>query len=90
MSLMTFDLVNGGFSGDPAHSIGRADAYDDAKTLTVEDLTVRAGTHADYHPSLAYAVGYMDRVIELRLETDVTSAAEAELAWADKQPAVKQ
>lgn len=90
MTLMTFNIVNGGFAGDPAHNIGRADAYDDAKTLTLEDLTVRAGTYADFHPSLAYAVGYMDRVIELRLETDMTSAAEAELVWADKQPIRKR
>jgi hypothetical protein len=90
MSLMTFDLVNGGFAGDPAHTAGRADAYDDAKTLTVEQLTVRAGMYADHHPSLAYAIGYMDFVIELRLELDVTAGAEAELAWADRQPVAKQ
>ncbi|MYW49637.1 hypothetical protein [Streptomyces sp. SID161] len=84
MTLMTFSLVNGGFAGDPAHSIGRADAYDDAKTLTLEQLVVRAGTYADYHPGLAYAVGYMDHVIEIRLEQDVTAGAETELAWADR------
>jgi hypothetical protein len=87
MSLMTFDLVNGGFAGDPAHAAGRADAYDDAKTLTVDQLVIRAGMHADYHPNLPYAVGYMDHVIEIRLSLDVSSAAEAELAWVDKTPA---
>lgn len=90
MSLMTFDLVSGGFSGDPAHAAGRADAYDDAKTLTVERLVVRAGMYADHHPSLAYAIGYMDHVIEMRLEADVTAGAEAELAWTDKRTAAER
>lgn len=89
MTLMTFNLVNGGFAGYPAHSIGRADAYDDAKTLTVDQLVVRAGMYADHHPSLAYAIGYMDHVIEIRLEQDITAGCEAELAWADKTPANK-
>ena len=84
MSLMTFTLVNGGFAGDPAHAAGRADAYDDAHTLTVEQLVIRAGMYADHHPDLPYAVGYMDRVIEMRLELDAVSGAEAELAWADR------
>ena len=90
MSLMTFDLVNGGFAGDPAHAAGRADAYDDAKTLTVEQLVVRAGMYADYHPNLPYAVGYMDHVIEIRLELDVTAAAETELVWADRTAVAPQ
>lgn len=86
MSLMTFDLISGGFAGNPAHAAGRADAYDDAKTLTPDQLVVRAGMYADFHPSLAYAVGYMDHVIEIRLELDVTAGAEAQLAWADRKP----
>lgn len=87
MSLMTFDLVSGGFAGDPAHAAGRADAYDDAKTLTTDELVIRAGMYADHHPSLPYAVGYMDHVIEIRLELDVTAGAETELAWADRTAA---
>jgi hypothetical protein len=43
--------------------------------------------YADHHPSLAYAVGYMDHVIEIRLELDMTAGAESELAWADRKPA---
>ena len=80
MSLMTFDHINNGYAGDPAHSIGRADAYDDAQTLTLGQLTIRAGMYADHHPALAYAMGYMDRVIEMRLEQDAVAAAESELA----------
>ena len=87
MSLMTFDLVSGGFAGDPAHTAGRADAYDDAKTLTVDQLVIRAGMHADHHPSLPYAFGYMDYVIETRLGLDAVAAAEAELVWNDRTPA---
>ncbi|MFF7476604.1 hypothetical protein [Streptomyces sp. NPDC008092] len=84
MSLMTFDVLTDGFANDPAHSAGRADAYDDTKTLTVDELVIRAGMHADHHPNLAYAVGYMDRVIELRLELDAVSEAETELVWTDR------
>jgi hypothetical protein len=80
MSLMTFNRMNNGFADDPAHAIGRADAYDDAHTLTIDELIVRAGLYADYHPSLAYAMGYMDRVIEMRLEQAAVAAAEGELA----------
>lgn len=83
MSLMTFDIVNDGFANDPAHAAGRADAYDDSHTLTIDELVIRAALYADYHPSLAYAVGYMDRVIEMRLELDAVSAAETELAWTE-------
>jgi len=80
MSLMTFTSMNDGFTNDPAHYIGRADAYDDAHTLTLDQLTIRAGMYADHHPALAYAMGYMDRVIEMRLELDAVAAAESELA----------
>lgn len=37
---------------------GRADAYDDHGTLTLDELAVRAAYIADLHPSLAYAEGY--------------------------------
>ncbi|MEW2393118.1 hypothetical protein AB0933_32630 [Streptomyces venezuelae] len=38
---------------------GRADAYDDHATLTLDELAVRAAYIADLHPSLAYAEGYI-------------------------------
>ncbi|MET8571832.1 hypothetical protein [Streptomyces sp. NPDC004783] len=80
MTMQTFNLITNGYNGDPAHSIGRADAYDDSHTHTIEQLVVRAGLYADHHPNLAYAIGYMDRVIEFRLEQDAVAAAESELA----------
>jgi hypothetical protein len=84
MSLMTLAPAADGFSADDLdRAAGRADAYDDSKTLTVDELIVRAGANTDYHPSLAYALGYMDRVIEFRLELDAVSGAEFELAYTD-------
>lgn len=80
---MTVTPATGGFSNTPTYFEGRADAYDDSKTLTLAELVVRAGANADFHPSLAYALGYMDRVIELRLEGDAVTAAEFELAYTD-------
>ena len=86
MSITTFNFITDGFSSNPSHAAGRADAYDDSHTLPLSQLIVRAGMYADYHPDLAYAVGYMDRVIEMRLELDAVSAAETELAWSAGAP----
>lgn len=81
MSLMTLGpAITGG--QDPAYYTGRADAYDDSNTLTIDHLTIRAGIHADY-AHLPYALGYMDRVIEFRMERDAVTAAETELAHTD-------
>ncbi|MFD3516294.1 hypothetical protein [Streptomyces sp. NPDC058657] len=63
--------------------VGRADAYDDTATLTIPQLIVRAGLYADHHPDLGYALGYMDRLLELRRENRAVIAAETELAHTD-------
>ena len=63
----------------PDYYEGRAEAYDDTATLTLDELTVRAGAYADY-ANIDRAFGYMDRVIEFRMESDAVAAAETELA----------
>ena len=63
--------------------IGRADAYDDTAALTTAQLIVRAGLYADHHPDLGYALGYMGRLLELRMENRAVIAAETELAHTD-------
>lgn len=80
MTTMTIAVVNTD-EQDPYYA-GRADAYDDSATLTIEQLVVRAGTYADY-ANVMYALGYMDRVIEFRMERDAVTAAETELAHTD-------
>jgi len=71
------------YDSQPDYHQGRADAYDDSRTRTLDELVVHAGASAD-HATIPYALGYMDRVIELRMELSAVSAAEAELAYADK------
>ncbi|MFK0288289.1 hypothetical protein ACIQVL_48630 [Streptomyces sp. NPDC090499] len=85
MTTQTIDLATNGFAHDPDYSRGRADAYDASRTRTNDQMTVLAGMAAD-HATLPYALGFMDRVIELRLEQDAVAGAETELAWTD-QPA---
>lgn len=63
----------------PDYYAGRADAYDDSATRTVDEMVVLASMAIDY-ASIPYARGYRDRVTELRMETDMVTAAEAELA----------
>ncbi|MFI6653250.1 hypothetical protein ACIBI8_37380 [Streptomyces sp. NPDC050529] len=81
---MTTMTIGNALTGgqDPDYYNGRADAYDDSAQLTLDHLTVRAGIHADY-AHLPYALGYMDRVLELRMEHDAVTAAETELAHTD-------
>lgn len=79
MSIMTAARAASPFANDPDYYLGRADAYDDSATRTVDEMVVLASMAADYAP-LPYALGYMDRVIELRLELDAVAGAEAELA----------
>lgn len=84
MSLLTIAPATSGTPEPAAYYLGRADAYDDTHTRTVDQLVALAGIHTDY-ADLDYARGYLDRVIELRMEDDVMAAVEAELAWADAQ-----
>ena len=63
---------------------GVDDAYDDHRdSLTVAELTVRLSLLIDEHPNLSYVLGYASTVHRLALETDVTTEAETELAYAD-------
>jgi hypothetical protein len=61
---------------------GRADADDDSNTLTTAHMTVRASYFVDESEKsdLDYALGYMDRLLELRMENAAVTAAETELA----------
>ena len=83
MTIQTITQATNGFSADPDYSRGRADAYDASHTRTVDEMTVLAGMAAD-HATLPYALGFMDRVIELRLELDAVAGADTELAWTDR------
>lgn len=81
MSLMTLTAtITGGHH--PDYYAGRADAHDEhnkGATLTV--LANRAAVIADLHPSIQYALGYTDRVLELRREhTATTTTAQTDLA----------
>ena len=79
MSLMTLAPATGDYANGPDYYRGRADAYDDSHTRTVDQMVVLASMAIDY-ATIAYALGYTDRVAELRMETDAVSGAEAELA----------
>jgi len=79
MTIQTLTTAAGHYANDPEYYLGRADAYDDSATRTVDEMVVLASMAIDF-ASLPYAQGYSDRVTELRLELDVVSAAEAELA----------
>ena len=79
MSSPTFAPVTGGFANDPQYAAGRADAYDDSHTRTIHELEAIARMYAEYG-NLAFAFGYADRVIEVRMERAAVNAAETELA----------
>lgn len=82
MSLMTFAPDTHHFAHDPEYAAGRADAYDDETSLTVDALHARAALYAE-HANLLRALGYMDRIAELRREQTAVAAAETELAHTD-------
>lgn len=64
-------LLPGGLSSD--HYTGRADAYDDHATTTIEQLSVRAAYLIDLHPDLDYATGYAAYVKGAQLEEQKAS-----------------
>jgi hypothetical protein len=82
MTTMTIAPATGNYADDPDYYAGRADAYDDTAGRTLDELIVLAGMAVDY-ASIPYALGYLDRVTELRLESDAVTAAETELAHTD-------
>lgn len=68
MSILTIAHPAGGPSSDDLErAAGRADAYDDHATMTVDQLAVRADYFIDYHPMRAYAEGYTAYVAGERL-----------------------
>jgi hypothetical protein len=79
MTTMTLAPATGGFSADDLdRAAGRADAYDDHNTLTIDQLNVRADYLIDYHPNLAYAQGYSAYVKGAQLEQACATTAQAE------------
>lgn len=74
MTIQTFTLTTSGFPDDtptttlpPEFAAGRADAYDDHRTLTTDELATRAGWIIDLHPDLGYVQGYAAYAAEARL-----------------------
>lgn len=89
MSIATTTPDTNSYRNDPAYARGRADAYDDAHTLTLDALKARAAEYAE-HAHLFTALGYMDRVLEMRMEEAAVAAAETELAWFDWETDLKR
>lgn len=87
MTAMTTAVAN--ISEPDPYYAGRGDAYDDSATLTIPELIARAWMYADHHPDLMYALGYMDRLLELRREHAAVKEAETELAHTDLTAAVR-
>lgn len=83
MSLMTTDSAPGGHTHTLEYAAGRADAYDDAHHLTLHQLAARGAEYAE-HAHLLRALGYADRVLEMRMEHAAVTAAETELAHTDR------
>ncbi|WP_329376190.1 hypothetical protein [Streptomyces sp. NBC_01483] len=69
MTMQTIAPIGFDHTRDPDYFHGRADAYDDVQTLTLDELVIRSGAATDY-ASLPYALGYSAVVIELRMEAD--------------------
>ncbi|MFI0929665.1 hypothetical protein ACH4TP_37940 [Streptomyces sp. NPDC021012] len=82
MSIETTTTTTGTYATDPEYAAGRADAYDDETTLTLDQLAARAALYAE-HGHLLRALGYADRVLEKRMEQLAVTAAETELAHTD-------
>lgn len=79
MTVQTIAPTGFDHTNDPDYYRGRADAYDDSQTRTVDEMVVLAGMAIDY-ASIPYAQGYTARVNELRLELDAVAPMEMELA----------
>ncbi|MFF6844697.1 hypothetical protein ACFY8X_38905 [Streptomyces tanashiensis] len=79
MSLMTLaTTITGGHN--PDYYAGRADAHDEHNDVTLTELTHRSAVIAEHHPSTMYALGYADRVLELRREHNARTAAQTDIA----------
>ncbi|MFB7359627.1 hypothetical protein [Streptomyces gardneri] len=78
MSLMTTDPAPGGHTHTTEYAAGRADAHH----LTLDQLQARGAEYAE-HAHLLRALGYADRVLEMRMEQAAVTAAETEIAHTD-------
>jgi len=81
MTIQTLGRPTDPYRNHPAYYAGRADAYDDSTTRTLDQMTALASMAIDY-ADLPYAFGYSDRVNELHLEHDAVTPMEIELAHA--------
>ncbi|KAF0646581.1 MULTISPECIES: hypothetical protein [Streptomyces] len=79
MTTMTIAPATTGPDDTSEYAAGRADAYDDAHTLTLPQLHTRAAHYIAY-ATPARAAGYADRVHETAMERAAVTAAETELA----------
>lgn len=79
MTIQTLTTTHDPYRNHPDYYRGRADAYDDSHTRTVDQMVVLMGMAIDY-ATLPYAHGYADRVNELRLELDAVAPMEMEIA----------
>ncbi|MFF8610833.1 hypothetical protein ACF06X_33545 [Streptomyces sp. NPDC015346] len=86
MSELTLTTPVGGYRHDPEYAAGRADAYDDSHTRTLDELIAIGAQYVD-HAHLLRALGYCDRITELRMERETVAAAETELAHTDTKAA---
>ncbi|WP_228981368.1 hypothetical protein [Streptomyces sp. DH12] len=82
MTTMTIAPATTGPDDASEYAAGRADAYDDSHTLTTPQLQARAAQYTE-HATLPRAMGYVDRVLEIRWEDAAVTAAETELAHTD-------
>ncbi|MEU9998060.1 hypothetical protein [Streptomyces sp. NPDC050848] len=82
MSELTLTAVPGGYRHDPEYAAGRADAYDDSHDRTLDELATIAAQYVE-HAHLLRALGYCDRVTEVRMERAMVATAETELAHTD-------
>ena len=79
MTIATLAPAKDPYRDHPDYFLGRADAYDDSHTRSLDEMVVLVGMAVDY-ASIPYATGYGDRVLELRLELDAVAPMEMELA----------
>jgi hypothetical protein len=86
MSELTLTTTPGGYRHDPQYAAGRADAYDDSHTRTLDQLIALATEYVE-HAHLLRALGYCDRITEVRMERETVAAAETELAHTDTKAA---
>ena len=79
MTTATIQPAHTNYADDPDYYRGRADAYDDSHTRSLDEMAALTSMAIDY-ATIPYALGYFDRVAEIRLERAAVTAAESEVA----------